>query len=71
MIQKDWKRVKESTKLLFKLRVTYLVNKNEFPIGQDLEDQKYLTKCSDFYHNYDNCLRKTEGDFLNCKMFRK
>ena len=48
-----------------------LVKKDEFQIGRILQDVKFLSKCSEFYYNYDQCLKDTLGETHTCKDYRK
>ncbi len=40
-------------------------------IGHDEIDQKYLGKCSNFYYEYDECVRDALGETVYCDHFRK
>ena len=47
------------------------VKENEDVVGHDEIDVKYLGKCSNFYYEYDECVRDCIGDIIYCDKFRK
>ena len=40
-------------------------------MGQKEIDEKYLGKCSNYYWEYDECLKETFGEIFYCKSFLK
>ncbi|EGR34457.1 PH domain protein [Ichthyophthirius multifiliis] len=41
------------------------INKDDIQIGSHEMDKKFNTECSNYYYCYDNCLKESEGDWVN------
>ncbi|KAL4434924.1 hypothetical protein ABPG74_021263 [Tetrahymena malaccensis] len=62
---------KEQRKKLEKQIQLGHIKKEDIPIGKVPIDHKFTTQCKDYYNAYDLCLKESQGDWVNCKYFRK